>query len=304
MGGCSRFRPPLRFHLVHPSSYSLLRVKSFRVLQFNMQFGQVWDDRDPDHAPVRLEDTIAEIRRHDADIIQLQEVEHARVPVALSGGGAGSDASAFDAGSPGGLERAAPNYARLREALVGYDSFFAYPRPDPRELPFGIGLAIFSKAPLRETFAEDLPSPPIEFDFFGEKKTPTDRLLIGARTEIGGRELALLNTHLLAFFMLHSDSRAYPEQRRRVAAHLRAATAAGRPTILSGDFNVRDHVGLVGEFAAEGFATAQTRDVTWRRQPYVLDHIFHNAPLRCLRAEVVPTPASDHHVLVADFAWA
>ena len=38
-----------------------LRVKPFRVLQFNMQFGQVWDDRDPDHAPVRLEDTIAEI---------------------------------------------------------------------------------------------------------------------------------------------------------------------------------------------------------------------------------------------------
>ncbi len=282
-------------------------MKSFRVLQFNMQFGQVWDDRDPDHAPVRLEDAIAEIRRHDADIIQLQEVEHARVPVAPDGAAAAvveAHAAGVETASPAGLERAAPNYARLREALVGYDSFFSYPRPDPRELPFGIGLAIFSKTPLRETFAEDLPSPPIEFDFYGEKKTPTDRLLIGARTEIGGRELALLNTHLLAFFMLRSDSRAYPEQRRRVAAHLRAATAAGRPTLLSGDFNVRDHVGLVTEFAAEGFATVQTRDVTWRRQPYVLDHIFHNAPLRCLRAEVVPTLASDHHVLLADFAWA
>jgi endonuclease/exonuclease/phosphatase (EEP) superfamily protein YafD len=44
--------------------------------------------------------------------------------------------------------------------------------------------------------------------------------------------------------------------------------------------------------------------VTWRRQPYVLDHIFHNAPLRCVGQAVVPTPASDHHALVADFVWA
>ena len=48
---------------------------SFRVLQFNMQFGQIWDDTYPDRAPIRLEQTVAEIRRHDADYILLQEVE-------------------------------------------------------------------------------------------------------------------------------------------------------------------------------------------------------------------------------------
>ena len=53
-------------------------MSSFRVLQFNMQFGQVWDDKDPDHAPFDLDLTIGEIRRHDADIILLQEVEQAR----------------------------------------------------------------------------------------------------------------------------------------------------------------------------------------------------------------------------------
>ncbi|MBC8011730.1 MAG: endonuclease/exonuclease/phosphatase family protein [Burkholderiales bacterium] len=257
-------------------------MKPFRVLQFNMQFGQVWDDNDPNNAPVRLEEAIAEIVRHDADIIHLQEVEHAR--------------PAGDQAQP------AVNYQRLKAALPGYHSYFAYPKADPRELPFGIGLAIFSKTPLRDPFAEDLPSPPIEFDFFGETKTPTDRLLIGAKTTVDGRDLLLLNTHLLAFFMLKSDSRSHPGQRLRIAEHLRAA--AGAPLVLTGDFNVRDHVGLAEQFAAEGFATVQTTDITWRRMPYVLDHIFHNAALRCVRREVVPTLSSDHHVLIADFVWA
>ncbi len=259
-------------------------MKPFRVLQFNMQYGQVWDDLAPDQAPIRLEDTIAEIRRHEADIIHLQEVEQV---------------------GPGGSRPEPPrNYARLLAALPGYHGYFAYPPADPRELPFGIGLAILSRTPLRDTFTQVLPSPPLEFDFFGDKKTPTDRILIGASTEIDGQPLRLLNTHLLALFMLKSDSRAHPQQRRLVAAQLRAAHASGLPAILSGDFNIRDHEGLAAEFAAEGFATAQSSAITWRRQPYVLDHIFHNARLRCLRAEVIPTPASDHHALVADFAFA
>ncbi len=255
-----------------------------------MQFGQIWDENDPDQAPVRLDDAIAEIVRHDADIIHLQEVEHAR-PMGSNTPGMTSAAIA-----------AAPNFARLRAALPGYHTHFAFPRPDERELPFGIGLAIFSKTPLRDRFAENMPSPPIEFEFMGKKKTPTDRLLIGARTTYAGRELTLLNTHLLAFFMLKTDSRAYPEQRQQLAGHLRAA--AGAPLVLTGDFNVRDHVGLCEQFAAEGFASVQTKDITWRRMPYVLDHIFHNAPLRCVGHKVVPTLSSDHHVLIGDFVWA
>ena len=70
---------------------------AFKVLQFNMQFGQSWDDANPDNSPIDLDLTIAEIRSHDADIILLQEVEQARA------GGAQS-------GNP-------PNYARLRAAL-------------------------------------------------------------------------------------------------------------------------------------------------------------------------------------------
>ncbi|MDP3069334.1 MAG: endonuclease/exonuclease/phosphatase family protein [Opitutaceae bacterium] len=255
-------------------------MSRFRVLQFNMQFGRVWDDAAPDRAPIRIEDTVAEIKRHGADIILLQEVEQA---------------------APGGAQvEPPPNYTRLRAELAGYDGVFSYPQADPRELPFGIGLAIFSRTPLRDLMRVELPSPPIEFDFYGKKTTPTDRLLIGARTTLHGRELQLLNTHLLAFFMLGASSEEHPGQRLRVAQQL--GTVRG-PCVLGGDFNVSRHGSLVEQFAACGFQTVQDRETTWRRRPFVLDHIFHNAALRSVARQVVPTPASDHHTVVADFEF-
>jgi len=255
-------------------------MSRFRVLQFNMQFGQIWNDTYPDRAPIRLEATLAEIRQHNADIIMLQEVERAL---------------------PGGVQvQPPPNYTRLGAELAGYHGWFSYPKADPRELPFGIGLAIFSRTPLYDPMRLDLPSPPIEFDFFGKKTTPTDRVLIGAKTRVGDRELQLFNTHLLAFFMLGSSSTVSPFQRNLVAEQLAAAKG---PAILTGDFNVSKHASLVAQFAERGFATVQQTEVTWRRRPYVLDHIFYNPPLRTVGHRVVPTPASDHHALVADFEF-
>ena len=253
----------------------------FKVLQFNMQFGQSWDDAYPDHAAINLDLTIDEIRSHDADIVLLQEVEQAQA---------------------GGTQtNPPPNYERLRSALAGYDSYFSYPKADPRELPFGIGLAIFSKTKLSNALRLDLPSPPVEFEFHGEKKTPTDRLLIGAKTAIAGRELQLFTTHLLAFFMLKSSSEEHITQRQLVVERLAAANG---PVLLSGDFNVSRHESLVQQFARAGFQTAQTAEVTWRRRPFVLDHIFYSRHLRCVRHLVKPTPASDHHMLVAEFEFA
>jgi endonuclease/exonuclease/phosphatase (EEP) superfamily protein YafD len=255
-------------------------MSRFRVLQFNMQFGQVWDDADPDHAPVNLDLTLEEIRRHDADVILLQELEQAQA---------------------GGLQlQPPPNFTRLRAELAGYNSCFAYPKADPRELPFGIGLAIFSRGPLFDPMRLDLPSPPIAFDFFGNTTTPTDRVFIGAKTTLAGREVQLYNTHLLAFFMLGAGNKESPWQRNLVADQI---TGAVGPTILTGDFNESKHEILVGQFAECGYATVQTSEITWRRRPFVLDHIFYNAPLRCVSHAVVPTLASDHHALIADFEF-
>jgi endonuclease/exonuclease/phosphatase family metal-dependent hydrolase len=250
----------------------------FRVLQYNMQFGMGWNAASPDEAPIDIDATIAEISRHNADIIFLQEVEHARM------GGEQTEPP--------------PNYTRLKEALNGYDSWFSYPKADPRELPFGIGLSIFSKTPLTDTFRIDVPSPAIEFEFEGKKTTPTDRLLIGAKTSINGRELQFFNVHLLAFFMLGSSSTMFPWQRDLVADRL---ASSDLPTILGGDFNVSQHASLVEQFAEFGYATVQYDIPTWRRRPFVLDHVFYNSGLRCTGHSVVNSFASDHLPVVADF---
>jgi len=256
-------------------------MRAFKVLQFNIQFGQKWDDRDPDEAPVDLDGTIAEIRAQDADVIFLQEVEQAQ---------------------PGGVQKhPPPNFERIRAALPGYDSYFSYPREDPRELPFGIGLAIFSRTPLTDRRRRDLASPPIEFTFLGEKKTPTDRVLIGARTVIGGRILRVYNTHLLAFFMLNADSDDYGDQRQSLIEELKLADG---PALMGGDFNIEKVGSLVKQFDRAGFRTVQTERATWRRRPYVLDHLFYNSPLKLVGHAVQETQASDHHMLVARFAFA
>jgi endonuclease/exonuclease/phosphatase family metal-dependent hydrolase len=254
---------------------------TFKVLQFNMQFGQRWDDAYPDHAPISLDLTISEIRSHDADIVLLQEVEQV---------------------TPLGVQHnPPPNYTKLRAAFSNYDGYFSWRKIDPRELPFGIGLAIFSKTPLRDTLSFDLPSPAIEFEFHGQKRTPTDRLLLAAQTTLAGRELRIFNTHLLAFFMLNPSGAEQDGQRKIVIEQLRASQG---PTLLGGDFNVSKHESLVRQFAEAGYKTVQTKQVTWRRRPYVLDHIFFSRHLRPVRHAVKPTPASDHHMLVAEFEFA
>ena len=252
----------------------------FRVVQFNLQFGQGWDAAAPDHGRLDVGATVVELRRHNPDIILLQEVEQAQ---------------------PGGLQLTpAPNYSQLCDGLTGYQSCFAYPKPDARELPFGIGLAIFSRHPLRHEKHVHLPSPPISFEFEGRSRTPTDRLLIAATTKIAGRDVQLMSTHLLAFFMLGTSSEEQPLQRQIVADQLAGSTG---PTILGGDFNVRNHAGLIDQFGARGYRTVQDTAVTWRRQPYVLDHVFHSEHLRVVNAKVVPTPTSDHHLVVADLEF-
>ena len=255
-------------------------MRTFKVLQFNMQFGQSWEEIHPDRAPVDLGLTIAEIREQDADIVFLQEVEQAR---------------------PEGLQPdPPPNYTRLSAELKGYEGFFSYPRQDPRELPFGIGLAIFSKTRLHRPFLRYLPSPPVEFQFRGHKCTPTDRLLIGAETTLGQRELRVLNTHLLAFFMLKAGAEEQFGQRELVIKELLASDGA---TLIGGDFNVSRHESLVQQFALAGYRPVQTDKVTWRRRPYVLDHIFYSQQLRPVHHAVKPTNASDHHMLVAEFEF-
>jgi endonuclease/exonuclease/phosphatase family metal-dependent hydrolase len=193
-----------------------------------------------------------------------------------------------------------PNYTRLKAALKDYHGYFSYPKADPRELPFGIGLAIFSKTPLRDTFRLELPSSPVEFDFDGKRMTPTDRLLIGAKTTLAGHDVQLFDTHLLAYFMLNSSSERHNQQRQLVVEQLRRAQG---PALIAGDFNVSNRDSLINQFADAGYKPVQTTEITWRHRPFVLDHIFHSRHLRTVRYSVRPTKASDHHILIGEFEF-
>lgn len=245
-----------------------------------MQNGQPWDEFHPDTGEINLELTANFLREQNADIIFLQEVER---------------------GHEGGKQiTPPPHHTRLRELLQGYDEAFAYPRPNKLEIPFGLGLAIFSKTKLRDFQRVDLPPPDLEFKFGGKTRRPSHRLLIAATTIVEGRSLRLLNTHLQAFFMIGASSADHRAQRDRVEAELRKQTG---PTLLAGDMNSAPGEGLIEQFAAAGFQTVQNDVVTWKRKPLVLDHIFHNPHLRVENHTVIPTQSSDHHAVRAEFSF-
>ena len=253
----------------------------FIAVTFNMQNGQVWDDENPDEAEVSLARAIAFLREQDADIIFLQEVER---------------------GYEGGKQiEPPPHYERLKKDLAAYDSVFGYPRPNRMEIPFGLGLAIFSKASLRNFSRKDLPPAEIAFEFGGVLRKPSHRLMISVETDIEGRALRLINTHLQAFFMINASSNDHHTQRDRVEVELRRCTGA---TLLGGDFNCAPGETLIEQFKRAGFHPSQSTEVTWRRMPFVIDHIFYNYGLRLEACAVIPTPASDHHAVRSEFSFA
>lgn len=252
-------------------------MTAIRVVSFNMQFGQTWVEEDPDTAPVDLDQTIATLRAIDADVVLLQEVEQV-------------NRSAGQINPP-------PNFSRIRAELPHYDGHFSYPVPDERELPFGYGLGILSRTPLHDPIVVDLPAPDLEFDFFGVRTSPTNRVLIGAKTLLQGREIQILNTHLQAFFIIDHSSDRHPQQRERVASLLRGSRI---PTIIGGDFNAAPGEGTIAALEACGYTSAQKEKVTWKRMPYVLDHILFNDQWHLRQVAVIPTAAADHDVLWVD----
>ena len=254
---------------------------TFRTITFNMQNGQPWDEKAPDNIQIDLKQTVEFLGGQDADVIFLQEVEQG-----------------FDGGNQ---IDPPPNYTFLRKHLKGYDSVFAYPVANQTELPFGLGLAIFSKSKLRDFQKTDLPAAGVDFEFEGVARKPSQRLLISAGTVIQGRDIRLLNTHLQAFFMIGASSSEHPAQRNAIEAELRMQKG---PAILAGDLNCAPAEGVVEQFELAGFRTAQNQELTWRRMPYILDHLFFNAPLRLESHAVIPTLASDHHAVRADFSFA
>lgn len=253
------------------------RQVRLKVVTFNLQYGQCWDDADPDHAPIDLDQSVNLLLNQEADLIFLQEVE--RVDRQL------------------GPLTPPPNFTHLKERLIGYHGAFCYPPEDRDELPFGYGLAIFSKTELYAIEAIPLPAPALEFEFEGRRMRPTQRVMLAARTRISGREVQLFNVHLQSFFIIGKSSDDYPQQRNTVVERLKEAIG---PTLLCGDFNSAPDEGTIEEMARAGVTTIQARERTWRRMPYVLDHIMHSKHFEPNDFYVQLTDCSDHMLLAGN----
>jgi endonuclease/exonuclease/phosphatase family metal-dependent hydrolase len=254
---------------------------TFTALTLNMQSGQIWDPAHPDDAPFDPERTINFLRSQDCDIMFLQEVEFP------------------ETGAPDTSLH--PNFDRLKAGLPGWDSTFAWPAATRPHLPFGVGLAIFSRFPLSDSFHVVLPASDQRFEFRGQSWLPAERSLIGATVRIDGKELTLLNTHLQAYFMIDSSADEHPEQRRVLTTVIRGRRA---PVLLGGDFNCTEQEGTIGEIEATGLRSVQKRQITWHRQPLVLDHLFYSPELRPASPEIVRTDVSDHDAVRASFQLA
>lgn len=254
-------------------------LNALSAITLNMQSGQIWDPLRPDEAPFDVDRTIEFLKEQDSDLIFLQEVELPRE-------------------GKSGAPDDHPNYDRLRAGLTGWHSWFAWPAASRPQLPFGVGLAIFSRYPLQDCFHLVLPTADVRFEFRGQTWLPAERSLIGASILVDGCPLQLLNTHLQAWFMIDTTADAHPEQRRVLATVLRGRKT---PVILAGDFNCTAEEGTVAEIEACGLATVQKRKFTWHRQPLVLDHIFYSPELRPLSHAVLTTTVSDHDAVQANF---
>jgi endonuclease/exonuclease/phosphatase family metal-dependent hydrolase len=252
-----------------------------RVVTFNMQNGQPWSDGDLLSPELDIAGSVAFLSGLNADIVCLQEVEQ---------------------GYDGGMQiNPPPHHTRLKELLPAYESVFSYPSKNDTELPFGLGLAIFSRLPLTDFHKIDLPASGLEFEFAGKKRQSSSRLLIEASTIYGGRKIKILNTHLQAFFMLGASSNDHTQQRDAVAARLR--NIGTEAAILAGDMNSAPGESLVCQFENVGFRNVQNDEPTWQRRPYVLDHIFYNASLHLVSQHIEKTTVSDHHAVIADFEF-
>lgn len=253
----------------------------FSVATFNLQNGIPWTGGQADDPPADLERTITFLRSLDCDVFFLQEVE---------------------AGLDGGTQlQPPPNFTKFQKAFSEYHSYFSYPPDNADELPFGIGLCILSRFEIARCKAHHLAAPPLAFEFGGRTRLPSQRLLLEVEVIAGNSNLLLFNTHLQAFFMIGGSSNLHSEQKQGLLDILQTAIKTGKPILLGGDFNCAPDETLVADIESLGLKAAQKSSVTWKRMPFVVDHVFFNNRLTLSSAGVVATDCSDHDAVKAEF---
>lgn len=255
------------------------------VLTLNMQNGQVWDPRFPDLAPIRMDRCIDFLKRSRADIISLQEVEYPFHSL------------------PNSRDHRFYNIIKEHLGASGYTGCFSYPETLHPHIPFGIGLALFSRFPILEWEHIPLPAADIVFPYGGKSWHAADRSLLSCLLEGPAGAIRVLNTHLQAFFMIESSADQHPTQRELLAQKIRESVAEDVPTILTGDLNCTTRERTLAVLTEAGVKTLQKRIITWRRMPLVLDHIMASRHFRMRSFRVIDSDLSDHLPLLGSLSY-
>jgi endonuclease/exonuclease/phosphatase (EEP) superfamily protein YafD len=150
--------------------------------------------------------------------------------------------------------------------------------------------------------------------------TSLGRVALQVPARVSGKTVQIVTVHFNTGLPHRGHERAWNHPRRNMqeAAAVRAAqtdhlvrivSEARRPLVVGGDFNSPpDSYGCrrLQESLQSAFACAGS-GFGWSfpsSQPLLrIDHLFASRDLQVLSCRVLPTSASDHRPLVADFAW-
>jgi endonuclease/exonuclease/phosphatase family metal-dependent hydrolase len=252
-------------------------TRRLRVATWNIFGGRTWDGRRVD-----LDLTLATLRRLDADLVAVQEVDrdqprsHRADQARLLGEALGMGWRYAPAlhGTPGDPEG-------WRAPAPGAD--------DPGGTAYGV--ALLSRPPLERVETVQLP----------QRGHDEPRVALVAALADGGRRLSVAATHLsfLPGFNL--------AQLRALQRHL---DGLGGPRLLLGDLNLSWPAVRLGSLP--GWRPL-ARGGTFRDRPpgslaplVQLDHVLAAGPEASLRsrgARIVSGPASDHRAVVVELDW-
>jgi endonuclease/exonuclease/phosphatase family metal-dependent hydrolase len=252
-------------------------TRELRVATWNIFGGRTWDG-----GRVDLDLTLAVLRRLDADLVAVQEVDREQ---ARSGG---AD-QARVLGEALGMEW---RYAPALLGTPGNPNGWRAPAPgdaDPGGTAYGI--ALLSRLPLEGTETVLLP----------QAGRDEPRVALVAELADGGRRLTVAGTHLS--FVPGPNLR----QLRALQRHL---DERGGPRLLLGDLNL--WWPLVRVASRPGWRPL-VRGGTFRNRPpgsggrlVQLDHVLAAgaaATLRSRATRIVSGPASDHRAVLVELGW-
>ncbi|MCZ7439281.1 endonuclease/exonuclease/phosphatase family protein [Micromonospora sp. WMMC241] len=122
---------------------------------------------------------------------------------------------------------------------------------------------------------------------------PTGAQALGVTLDLGGRDLAVVATHL------QPPPGRDPVEQAREVAEFAAGYAAGRPLLLGGDLNTEPDAPAFAEFARVGLVDALAAARPLRTSPAddprtQIDHVFVSPGLTAAEVRAPRTEASDH----------